>query len=146
MNISIIILYQCQVLCLLTVHQCSFPGVLVLDGTMKNWHDMCAASEADYIQYRSLPGTNKTGCQLSPLKTSKYCFSHAPRVSERSLHCDSDKVFTSSTEYHDEEAIVKLYLEKNKEHHVLSSNVMYHVLVIFDQEKPFASCSMLIKI
>lgn len=120
--VSLYHLLQYQVLCLLTAHQCSFPGcnqvlilVLDLDGNMKIWCDVCAASEASFIQYRNLPGTIKTGCQFSPLRTSKYCFNHAPRVSKRSLHCDSDKgSMSSSTQYHDEEAIVKVILGKKR--------------------------------
>ena len=47
---------------------------------MKNQRNICAATEAGYIQYHHLPGSIKTGCQLSPLSTSKYCYLHAPRV------------------------------------------------------------------
>ena len=38
---------------------------------------MCAATEAGFIEYANLPGTIKAGCQLFPLRHSKYCF---PRV------------------------------------------------------------------
>ena len=68
-------------------HHCNYPGcseVLVLDGNLKNRRDVCAATEAGFIQYPILPGSIKTGCQLSPLQTSSYCFYHAPRVSKRS--------------------------------------------------------------
>ena len=47
---------------------------------MKNQRNICAATEAGYVQYRHLPGSIKTGCQLSPLSTSKFCYVHAPRV------------------------------------------------------------------
>ena len=36
---------------------------------------------AGFIEYNSLPGVIKTGCQLSPCATSKFCYYHAPRVS-----------------------------------------------------------------
>lgn len=68
-------------------HHCNYPGcseVLVIDGNLKNCRDVCAATEAGFIQYPSLSGSIKTGCQLSPLQTSSYCFYHAPRVSKRS--------------------------------------------------------------
>lgn len=58
---------------------------MVIDGNMKNRRDVCAASEAGYIEYEGLPGFIKTGCQNSPLGMSKYCYSHAPRISRRSI-------------------------------------------------------------
>ena len=64
-------------------HVCDFDGcknVLVIDGNMKNRHDVCAATEAGFIEYEGLPGVIKTGCQLSPGYQSKYCYHHAPRV------------------------------------------------------------------
>lgn len=66
-------------------HRCTYPGcgkVLVLDGNLKNRRDVCASTEAGYIEYNSLPGAIKTGCQLSPYSTSKFCFYHAPRFSK----------------------------------------------------------------
>lgn len=50
---------------------------------MKNQRNICAATEAGYIEYQHLPGAIKTGCQSSPLSTSKYCYQHAPRVCAR---------------------------------------------------------------
>ena len=67
-------------------HECSLPGcknVLVIDGNMKNRRDVCAANEAGFVEYEGLPGMIKTGCQLSPVSYSKYCFEHAPRISTR---------------------------------------------------------------
>ena len=64
-------------------HRCRYPGcggVIILDGNMKNQRNICAATEAGYVQYQHLPGSIKTGCQLSPPSTSKYCYLHAPRV------------------------------------------------------------------
>ena len=49
---------------------------------MKNRRDVCAASEAGYIEFESSPGVIKTGCQLSPGYKSKYCYEHAPRISQ----------------------------------------------------------------
>ena len=57
--------------------------MLVIDGNMKNRRDVCAASEAGFVEYEGLPGMIKTGCQLSPAYSSKYCYEHAPRVSHR---------------------------------------------------------------
>ena len=71
-------------MCLLSSHVCEFPGcrsVLIMDGNMKNRRDVCAASEAEYIEYEGLPGALKTGCQFSPAYQTKYCNTHAPRIS-----------------------------------------------------------------
>lgn len=57
--------------------------VLVIDGNMKNRRDVCAASEAGFIEFEGLPGAIKTGCPLSPGYQSKYCYEHAPRISPR---------------------------------------------------------------
>ena len=38
-------------------------------------------SEAGYVEYSSLPGAIKIGCQQSPCPTSRFCYYHAPRVS-----------------------------------------------------------------
>lgn len=48
---------------------------------MKNRRNICAATEAGFIHFSNLPGSIKTGCQLSPLASSKYCYQHAPRAS-----------------------------------------------------------------
>ena len=75
-------------------HQRNYPGcgqVLVLSGYLKNRRDVCAATEAGYIQYPTLPDSViKSGCQLSPLQTSSYCYYHAPRVSKRCSTSDED--------------------------------------------------------
>ena len=55
--------------------------MLVIDGNMKNRRDICAASEAGFTEYEGLPGSIKTGCQLSPGYQSKYCYEHTPRIS-----------------------------------------------------------------
>ena len=67
-------------------HKCNFPRcnkVFVLDGNCKNRRDVCGATEAGYIEYSGLPeGCRiKSGCQLSPMRTSKYCIHHTPRLS-----------------------------------------------------------------
>ena len=60
---------------------------------------MCAATEAGYIQYPSLPDSSiKTGCQLSPLQTSSYCYHHAPRVSKRCSTSDTGEEIQESQE------------------------------------------------
>ena len=53
----------------------------MLDGNLKNRRDVCSATEAGFIEYSSFPVAIKTGCQLSPCSTSKFCYYHAPRVS-----------------------------------------------------------------
>ena len=62
----------------------------MLDGNMKNQRNIGAATEAGYIQYPHLPESIKTGCQLSPPSTSKYCTLHAPHVCARMLLQESD--------------------------------------------------------
>ena len=57
---------------------------------MKNQRNICAATEAGYIQYPHLHGSIKTGCQLSPPSTSKYCYFHAPHVCAGMLMQESD--------------------------------------------------------
>ena len=89
---------------------------------MKNRRDTCAASEAGYIQYKSLPGTIKTGCQLSPMRTSKYCFYHAPRVSKVCAH---DCISTSDSTAI-QEGIVKVLLAKK----VTRNSTLYQVSIL----------------
>ena len=63
-------------------HRCNSEGcgqVLVLDGNQKNNRPVCAAEEAGYIEYASLPGKVKTGCMNSPEQQSKFCSVHKPR-------------------------------------------------------------------
>lgn len=113
----------------LPAHHCNYPGcnhVLVLDGNMKNRRNVCAASEAGFIQYKDLPGAIKTGCQLSPLQTSKYCHYHAPRIS-RKLHCDPEKEGgTDASSPTSEEGIVKCIMGKK----TTRSNTYYQVIYI----------------
>ena len=114
-----------------TVHVSAFSTSMSLswmyssfDGNMKNRRDICAASEAGYVQYKSLPGTIKTGCQLSPMRTSKYCFNHAPRVSKV---CAQDCTSTSeSTGSASEEGIVKVLLVKK----VTRNSTLCQVLMV----------------
>lgn len=67
----------------LLAHSCRYPGcgtAFVLDGNQKNRRDVCAATHAGEIEYEGLPGSIQSGCQLSPMYRSKYCFHHSPRV------------------------------------------------------------------
>ena len=102
-------------------HECSFPGcknVLVIDGNMKNRRDVCAASEAGFIEYDSLPGMIKTGCQLSPGYQSRYCYNHAPRVSRQAVEGKAQQ----------EEGIVQLITAKKQTRGAIYSQVcMYCV-------------------
>lgn len=54
-----------------------------MDGNCKNRRDVCGATEAGYIEYPGLPEgcAIKSGCQLSPMRTSRYCYHHSPRIS-----------------------------------------------------------------
>lgn len=74
---------------------------------MKNRRDVCAASEAGFTEYEGLPGVIKTGCQLSPAYQSKYCYTHAPRISRRTGGEDQAYVCT-------EEGIVRLITAKKQ--------------------------------
>lgn len=88
-------------------HKCSYPGcknVLVIDGNMKNRRDVCAATEAGFIEYDGLPGIIKTGCQLSPGYQSRYCHNHAPRVSRQAVEGKVQQ----------EESVVKLITAKKQ--------------------------------
>ena len=58
----------------------------------KNRRAVCAATEAGFIEYSSLPGTIKSGCQSSPRRQSKFCYNHAPRISHQlGREDDADK-------------------------------------------------------
>ena len=72
---------------------------------MKNRRNVCAASEAGYIQYEGLPTMIKNGCQLSPGYASKYCFHHAPRIAINK---------ETSTSWSDHEGVVKLITAKKE--------------------------------
>ena len=72
---------------------------------MKNRRDVCAATEAGFIEYEDLPGVIKTGCQLSPEHQSKYCYNHAPRVSQRAVEVETQQESS-------EESVVQLITAK----------------------------------
>lgn len=74
-------------------HTCDTLGcssVLVIDGNMKNHRDVCSATEAGFITFQGLPGTVKTGCQLTPDKKSRYCSNHKPRVCVKPMDDTTD--------------------------------------------------------
>ena len=92
-------------------HRCSYPGcknVMVIDGNMKKRRDVCAATEAGFIQYEGLSGALTTGCQLSPAFQSKFCIHHTPRVANMS---SIDGASSSS-----KESIVGLITNKKETH------------------------------
>ena len=47
---------------------------------MKNYRDVCFAVNADYVEYKGLPGRVRTGCQNTPQYMSRYCGIHNPVV------------------------------------------------------------------
>ena len=64
---------------------------LVLDGNQKNYHTVCAAEEAGYVEYHRLPGKVKTGCMNTPLQASTFCSLYKPqemKVESESSICD----------------------------------------------------------
>lgn len=131
-------MHQCVVPTLIVVHvnvvahKCKFKGcgeVLVLDGNCKNRRDVCAATEAGFIEYSNLPGTIKTGCQLSPMRTSKYCFRHAPRVSVMSLSPDPESESVATTLYQQQpqqHGIVRMIVKKK----ITRNKVYYQVTIL----------------
>ena len=54
--------------------------VLIIDGNMKNHHDVCLAEYAGYTEYDGLPGKVCTGCPNTPAYMSRYCDLHKPTV------------------------------------------------------------------
>ena len=66
---------------------------------------MTLCCEAGFVEYEGLPGVIKTGCQLSPAYSSKYCYEHAPRVSHRT----DDQVQDNG-----EESVVSLIMAKKE--------------------------------
>lgn len=116
----------------LTAHLCSYPGcnkVLVLDGNMKNRRNVCAAKEAGLIEYPNLSGAIKTGCQSSPLQTSKYCFHHAPRVSTQLDLCDPDQLENVSSlqpNHTNQEGVVSYIVQKK----ITRSSIYYQVCML----------------
>ena len=50
-------------------HRCKAIGcgeVFVLDGNMKNSHEVCFATRAGYAEFNGLPGKVSTGCPNTP--------------------------------------------------------------------------------
>ena len=76
----------------------------------KNGHNICAATEAGYAEYAHLPGSIKTGCQLSPLASSKYCCHHAPRASAR-LHLQEPEL-TNEVATPTDEGVIQFIIGK----------------------------------
>ena len=66
--------------------------MLVIDGNMKNNHDVYLAKDAGYIEFAGIPGKVKTGCQATPQYNSRYCSSHAP------LACNFKAMLTDDEE------------------------------------------------
>lgn len=105
---------------MIAAHKCKFNGcnqVLVLDGNCKNRRDVCSATEAGFIEYPNLPGKIKSGCQATPIRTSKYCIRHAPRVSIIS----SPEQSNSS-----QSGIVRMIVDKK----ITRKTVYYQVIII----------------
>ena len=68
-------------------HHCQKKGcgtVLVLKGNQKNNHPVCAAKEAEFVEYVGLPGKVKTGYMATPEQTGIFCSLHKPHQLKRS--------------------------------------------------------------
>ena len=89
---------------------------------MKNRRDVCAATEAGYLEYEGLPEKIKSGCQLTPLQAHKCCYFHASRVSK-----PIDQHSTEGSQRADsEEGIIKFIISKK----TLRSGTHYQVIKI----------------
>ena len=73
---------------------------------------MCDATHAGIIEYEGLPGSLRSGCQLSPAYRSKYCFHHSPRVATTEDDNASDK-----------EGVVKFIIGKRVTRNGVTHNV-----------------------
>ena len=98
---------------------------------MKNRRDVCAAIDAGYVQYEGLPMVIKTGCQLTPGYSSKYCFAHAPRIVT-----NEDGATDSPTE-----GIVKIITAKKETRSGLYYQVCVFMLILV--LLTFTKCSMI---
>lgn len=97
---------------------------MVIDGNMKNRRNVCAATEAGYLEYDGLEGKIKTGCPLTPLQTSRYCYHHATRVSKP----EAQHKCTQST-VTNEEGIVKVIMSKKETRSGLYYQVIYCIFI-----------------
>ena len=93
--------------------------MIVIDGDMKNRRNVCAATEAGYLQYDGLEGNIKTGCPMTPLQTLRYCYHHVIRVSKP----DAEDKYTQSGE----EGIVKVIMSEKE----TRSGVYYQVIMLY---------------
>lgn len=93
---------------------------------MKNRRDVCAATEAGYLEYEGLPGKIKSGCQLTPLQSHKYCYFHAARV----FKPESQSQLLPNTECSRrgdfEEGIIKFIISKKQ----MRSGTYYQVIEV----------------
>ena len=92
---------------------------MVIEGNMKNRRNVCAATEAGYLEYDGLEGNIKTGCPMTPLQTSRYCYHHATHVSKP----DAEDKCTQSGE----EGVVKVIMSKK----ATRSGVYYQVIMLY---------------
>ena len=46
---------------------------------MKNCRQICAATDAGFVEYDGLPGMVKTSCMNSPNQRSRLCAAHKPQ-------------------------------------------------------------------
>lgn len=88
--------------------------MIVIDGNMKNRRNICAATEAGYLEYDGIPGKIKSGCQLTPLQTSKYCYQHVERVCRPTAKDKEHEKVTVDEELVSEDGIVKMILSKKQ--------------------------------
>ena len=102
-------------------HPCKYLGcktVIVIDGNMKNRRNVCAATEAGYLEYEGLKGNVKTGCPMTPFQTSQYCYHHVTRVLKSDVEDKSTHL--------GEEGIVKVIISKRETRNGVYYQVIYY--------------------
>ena len=108
-------------------HQCEEKGcghILVLDGNMKNYRDVCLAREAGYAEFNGLIGRVKTGCPSTPQLQSRYCSSHTPTAftPQGDSDCPGNEESMQATSLKDDEQLAFISAKK-----VTRQNTFYQV-------------------
>ena len=130
-------LYNKEVVVTVSIdHTCTYPGcgkVLVLDGNMKNYRDICMAKDAGFVEFRGLPGYIKTGCQHTPAYKCRYCEKHMNQAITQSA-TEGDHLQVDA----EGEAIVEMIIDKkvtrNETHYkvtILDDMVLLIIIILY---------------
>ena len=112
-------------------HRCDIPGcgeVLVLDGNMKNSHEVCYATHAGHAEFSGLAGHVQIGCPNTPAYKSRYCKLHAPITTtpyQVQFSQDGNPVLTNSSTSAEERQVAII---TNKR--VTRSSTYYQVAIL----------------